>query len=74
MIGWVYVMTPTDYAEWLAGGEQTVSMAQQGERLFSQFGCGTCHVSGVAAGPSLAGIYGKPQKLRAVRRRWWMKL
>ncbi len=64
MIGWVYVMTPTDYAEWLAGGEQTVSMAQQGERLFSQFGCGTCHVSGSSGrGPSLAGIYGKPEKL-----------
>ena len=64
MIGWVYVMTPTDYAEWLAGGEQTVSMAQQGERLFSQFGCGTCHVSGSnGRGPSLAGIYGKPEKL-----------
>lgn len=64
MIGWVYVMTPTDYAAWLAGGEQTVSMAQQGERLFSQFGCGTCHVSGNSGrGPSLAGIYGKPEKL-----------
>jgi cytochrome c oxidase subunit 2 len=64
MIGWVYVMTPTDYAAWLAGGEQTASMAQQGERLFSQFGCGTCHVSGSSGrGPSLAGIYGKPEKL-----------
>ncbi len=64
MIGWVYVMSPTDYAAWLAGGEQTVSMAQQGERLFSQFGCGTCHASGSnVRGPSLAGIYGKPEKL-----------
>jgi cytochrome c oxidase subunit 2 len=64
MIGWVYVMTPTDYAAWLAGGEQTESMAQQGERLFSQFGCDTCHVSeGSGRGPSLAGIYGKPEKL-----------
>ncbi len=35
MIGWVYVMSPTDYAAWLAGGEKTESMAQQGERLFS---------------------------------------
>ena len=64
MIGWVYVMSPTDYAAWLASGEQTVSMAQQGERLFSQFGCGTCHASGSSGrGPSLAGIYGKPEKL-----------
>ncbi len=66
MIGWVYVMTPTDYAAWLAGGEQTESMAQQGERLFSQFGCGTCHVSGEnERGPSLDGIYGKPEKLQS---------
>ena len=63
MIGWVYVMSPTDYATWLAGGEKTESMAQQGERLFSQFGCGSCH-SAEAGGraPSLAGIYGKPEK------------
>jgi cytochrome c oxidase subunit II len=66
MIGWVHVMTPTDYAAWLAGGEQTESMAQQGERLFSQFGCGTCHVSREnGRGPSLDGIYGKPEKLQS---------
>src|SRR5580704_12534281 len=63
MIGWVYVMSPTDYATWLAGGEKTESMAQQGERLFSQFGCGGCHSADSASrGPSLAGIYGKPEK------------
>lgn len=66
MIGWVYVMTPADYAAWLAGGEQSESMAQQGEKLFSQFACGTCHLQqGSGLGPSLAGIYGKPQKLES---------
>jgi cytochrome c oxidase subunit 2 len=63
MIGWVYVMSPTDYATWLAGGEKTESMAEQGARLYSQFGCASCH--GADAGgraPSLAGIYGKPEK------------
>jgi len=66
MIGWVYVMTPTDYAAWLAGGEKTESMAQQGERLYSQFGCGTCHSaeSGGRA-PSLVGLYGKPEKTQS---------
>jgi len=63
MIGWVYVMPPSDYANWLAGGEKTESMAQQGERLFSQFGCNSCHGSEAGSrGPSLAGVYGKPQK------------
>ena len=63
MIGWVYVMSPNDYATWLAGGEKTESMAEQGARLYSQFGCASCHGADSAGrGPSLAGIYGKPEK------------
>lgn len=65
MIGWVYVMTPTDYAAWLAGGAKGESMAQAGERLFSQLGCVTCHLAdGSGRGPSLAGLYGHTQALR----------
>lgn len=65
MIGWVYVMEPTDYAAWLAGGESNESMAQTGGRLFTQLGCSTCHISdNTGKGPSLAGEYGKPEKLR----------
>jgi cytochrome c oxidase subunit II len=63
MIGWVYVMSPKDYAQWLAGGEATESMSQQGERLFTQYGCNECHVNGSTRAPSLAGLYGKPEKL-----------
>ncbi|HXX43727.1 MAG TPA: cytochrome c oxidase subunit II [Candidatus Acidoferrales bacterium] len=64
MIGWVYVMSPTDYAAWLAGGEKTESLAQQGERLFTQFGCDSCHTGEAGAqAPSLAGVYGKPEKM-----------
>ena len=66
MVGWVYVMSPPDYATWLAGGERTESMAQQGERLFSQYGCGSCHADGAGSrGPSLAGIYGRPEKTQS---------
>jgi cytochrome c oxidase subunit 2 len=65
MIGWVYVMEPSDYAAWLAGGAKTESMAQGGERLFAQLGCATCHTADNSGrGPSLAGIYGKAEKLR----------
>jgi cytochrome c oxidase subunit II len=67
MIGWVYVMSPSDYAEWLAGGEKTESMAQQGEVLFTQLGCNSCHAtdgSTNSRGPSLAGLYGQPEKLQ----------
>ena len=64
MIGWIYVMSAKDYAAWLAGGEKTESMAQQGERLFTQYGCIECHVAGGGGrAPSLAGLYGQPEKL-----------
>src|SRR5580700_862853 len=64
MIGWVYVMEPSDYAAWLSGGASHESMAQAGERLFNQLGCVTCHVAdGTGRGPSLVGLYGKPEKL-----------
>jgi cytochrome c oxidase subunit II len=66
MIGWVYVMSAPDYAAWLSGGSKNESMAQTGERLFTQLGCVTCHVAdGTGRGPSLVGVYGKPEKLRS---------
>jgi cytochrome c oxidase subunit 2 len=40
-------------------------MAQAGERLFSQYGCDTCHKpDGSGKGPSLVGQFGKPQPLK----------
>ncbi len=64
MIGWVYVMTPTDYEQWLSGGAKGESMAEAGARLFGQLGCITCHIAdGTGRGPVLQGIYGKPVKL-----------
>ncbi len=65
MIGWVYVMSPNDYTAWLAASENTESMAQQGARLFDQYNCGACHLdNGTGRGPSLAGTFGKTQKLQ----------
>ncbi len=64
MIGWVYVMSPTDYAAWLSNSERSEPMAQQGERIFNHYTCGYCHVAdGTGRGPSLVGIFGKPEKL-----------
>jgi cytochrome c oxidase subunit II len=60
MIGEVIVMTPADYAKWLGGGGEG-SMAQNGEKLFQQLGCITCHRGDSGArGPNLAGIYNQP--------------
>jgi cytochrome c oxidase subunit 2 len=63
MIGEVIVMEPAQYQAWLAGGTGG-SLSQQGEKLFTQYGCITCH-SGQAGsrGPDLAGVYGSSVKL-----------
>lgn len=65
MIGWVYVMTPTDYADWLSGGTKGETMTQAGERLFTQYGCITCHIAdGTGRGPVLQGLFGKEVRLK----------
>jgi len=61
MRGWVYVMTPEDYQKWLNSGVSGVTMAEQGETLYHQYGCITCH--GTGKGPAFQGLFGKPVKL-----------
>jgi len=59
MVGWVTVMTDSDYENWVAAGGTEGSMAQQGERLFEQYGCSTCHQADQQGrGPNLRGVYG----------------
>jgi cytochrome c oxidase subunit 2 len=58
MIGEVIVMEPAQYQAWLAGGTGG-SLSQQGEKLFTQYGCITCHSGQTGArGPDLAGVFG----------------
>ena len=60
MIGQVVVMEPGQYQAWLSGGPVSGSLAQNGETLFQQLGCNTCHRSDVQGrGPNLAGLFGK---------------
>jgi cytochrome c oxidase subunit 2 len=64
MVGQVVVMEPEAYAEWLASGKAEGSLASQGEKLFQEFGCTTCHrPDSGARGPNLAGLYGRPVRL-----------
>jgi len=50
----------------LSGGGKNESMAQAGERLFTQLGCITCHVAdGTGRGPVLQGLFGHTVKLRS---------
>jgi cytochrome c oxidase subunit 2 len=69
MIGRVVVMTPEDYQAWLSGGASAETPAQAGERLFTQYGCATCHQGGSGArGPALAGVPGSTVELTGGRR------
>lgn len=64
MTGWVYVMSDQDYAKWESGGGSQGSLADQGQALFQQFGCATCHLLDQQGRcPILRGLYGKPVQL-----------
>jgi cytochrome c oxidase subunit 2 len=64
MIGWVTVMEPARYEDWLSGGSTGGSMAEQGEKVFEQYGCVTCHVLDQQGRcPSLRNVFGKPVQL-----------
>jgi cytochrome c oxidase subunit 2 len=64
MIGSVTAMTPQDYEAWLAGGRSTGTPAQNGERLFADLACITCHkADSTGRGPSLLGVFGSQRPL-----------
>src|SRR5262249_53317537 len=64
MIGWVTAMDPSDYQAWLSGGSSGGSMADNGAKLFQDLACASCHLeNGKGRGPSLAGAYGRDEKL-----------
>ena len=63
MIGTVYVMNQQDYQAWLAGAPSG-SLAQDGQTMFQQLGCPTCHRFDVQGrGPNLIGVFGNPVTL-----------
>ncbi len=60
MIGWLEVMEPVAFQEWLAGGSGSESLASAGAKLFAQHACNTCHrPDSQARGPNLEGLFGK---------------
>ena len=69
MTGYVYVMTPSDYEEWLRrGGPQGETVTpgskqtplQEGADLWDQKACGTCHgPTDSPRAPSLVGLFGR---------------
>lgn len=64
MIGEVVVMKPADYQAWISNNRPVGSLAQDGDTLFQQLGCNTCHRFGVQGrGPLLNGVYGSQVQL-----------
>jgi len=69
MGGYVEVMEPAEYQAWLAGGLGSESASAQGQKLFQDRGCASCHTveqtGQPGRGPNLYGIFGKQQPLQS---------
>ena len=64
MVGWVTVMTPVEYNEWINTGTEEGTVVARGERLFRALGCSGCHGENAQIrAPSLVGVYGHPVPL-----------
>jgi len=64
MIGSIVVMDPAEYQTWLSGGSGEGTPAQQGEKLFAQLACSSCHLAtGQGRGPRLQGVFGSQVEL-----------
>lgn len=64
MNGWVHVMDARDWENWSSGGGAQGTLAEQGQKLFQQFGCSTCHLLDQQGRcPILRGLYNKPVAL-----------
>lgn len=59
MGGWVVVMTPTEFDDWLSGNANQMSPAAAGQQLFDTLGCVSCHGANGEGGrgPALTSLY-----------------
>jgi cytochrome c oxidase subunit 2 len=64
MIGWIYVMEPREYQQWLSGGAAMGSLSEEGGKLFESLACSNCHKPDSSGRcPSLVGLYGRTVSL-----------
>jgi cytochrome c oxidase subunit 2 len=71
MIGWVTVLEPERYQQWLASVPVQSTPAKQGEALYAKLSCAGCHDGAGDAGakaPSLHGLFGKEVQLASGKR------
>ena len=66
MDGLLTIMEPAAYESWLQGSSNTISLASDGSRLFTAYGCAGCHAPGsTVRAPSLANLFGNPVPMEA---------
>ena len=60
MGGWVVVMEPTEFENWLSGNANQMSPAAAGQQMFESMGCASCHGANGEGGrgPALLGLSG----------------
>jgi cytochrome c oxidase subunit 2 len=60
MGGYVVVMEPTEFENWLSGNANQMSPAAAGRQMFESLGCASCHGANAEGGrgPALLGVYG----------------
>ncbi len=60
MGGWVVVMEPTEFDNWLSGNANQMSPAAAGQQMYESLGCVSCHgATGEGGrGPALLGVFG----------------
>ncbi|HEX8817369.1 MAG TPA: cytochrome c oxidase subunit II [Terriglobales bacterium] len=64
MIGDIVVMEPSRYQAWVQTGGNFGSLASNGEAIFQQLGCPTCHrPDAQGRGPLLNGVFGSQVQL-----------
>ena len=64
MIGKVHVLSAEEYQAWLGGTATGETLAQRGEKLFTQLACITCHnADSQGRGPVLNGVWGHTVQL-----------
>ena len=60
MGGYVVVLEPTEFENWLSGNANQMSPAAAGQQMFESLGCASCHGANAEGGrgPALLGVYG----------------
>jgi cytochrome c oxidase subunit 2 len=67
MGGWVVVMEPTEFDNWLSGNANQMSPAAAGQQMYESLGCVSCHgATGEGGrGPALLGVFGSQVTLNS---------